>query len=453
LPDGREALLVPGLVDSVTGFLKGHGLSAGQRVYLNTPGQLSYTGNFLINSVDSETFTFEAVNFKTGAPQGVNIRICVSDCAGPRALFVSSQAYHDGVETVYARYLGPGGTGSVLRIEGSADAYSDNFTIRRISPEWITFTVPYASVREQLDTAYLPDQLYLGSGDDKLVVGGGEDRMVNVFDRAGGLDTLTIANHLDPIQIVVPNLVNNRGLVVNYQGIDQVNFYDPTVNLTLHGATATTPIVMGPIGVGAAGLSVTVPVDVTARTFEVESRATFLIDTVIDADAYTFRIFGDNQSLTIPYPLAGPDGVHLAVADGTLTLPAGTQISAGTASIKAKQIVAPGNRINLSVDTLTFVTSPQATNILEVYNDRDLRTSTIRFALTKVWAPFSRASLGLQARRRIGKHICRTPIPTLTRSPTMALRRSFCPEWTKRPETKIPCAFSAAFVPMVATSG
>ncbi|MEY4181071.1 MAG: hypothetical protein RLY70_4646, partial [Planctomycetota bacterium] len=373
--NGRTAKLIPLATGIITAYMPGHGFKVGDRVSVDTPGWYYYTGDFDVVSVSGNTFEFEAADFLGNTPKGTKVEVCVMLCDTPLPIVLPQyvSAFHDGVNTVYLQmpkdFLPNGGQ---VQLRASATAYNGTINVSRLSPDWVTFNVPYADIREDFETGYLPELLYFGSGNDRLTINGGEVRGIRLEDNAGGEDTITVAGSLEAVQTIVPNTYQNRNLNLVYSGIDQFNVVDPVNNLTLVSDIAGQPIMMGPIGVGAAATSVTLPVPLVAKGFEVNSRQSFVISQPITVDRFNIRIFGDDQSLTIPYELIASESIQLVVADGTLTLPQGIQLSTSTAVIKAEKVVAPSNYLKVSADTFTMVTSPQSSTVMHVENDRDL---------------------------------------------------------------------------------
>jgi hypothetical protein len=99
------------------------------------------------------------------------VEVCVLLCETPLPIALPQyvSAFHDGVNTAYLQmpkeFMPNGGQ---VRLRASATAYNGNINVSRLSPNWVTFNVPYADIREDFETGYLPEMLYLGSGNDRL---------------------------------------------------------------------------------------------------------------------------------------------------------------------------------------------------------------------------------------------------------------------------------------------
>jgi hypothetical protein len=98
----------------------------------------------------------------------------------------------------------------------------------------------------------------------------------------------------------------------------------------------------------------------------------FTLNRTVTADEVDLRVLGDNQNLNVTLPINATKSVQYVVPDGTLTLPSGRQITTPTAVIKARSMVVPSNRLDLSADKLTLINRPDATTPIEVVNTRGL---------------------------------------------------------------------------------
>ncbi|MFM8479280.1 MAG: hypothetical protein ACKOEO_26120, partial [Planctomycetaceae bacterium] len=173
--NGREARLLPFSTDRVTAVLNNHGFTVGQKVRIVSTNVASYTGEFTVESVSTNTFRFAAFNFDRPIPLGTASK------SGP--------IFHDGLETAYIRTNISGWQPNhVLNIESSTNAYNGPFIVDRVDSNWYSFRVSWEDVRESVDTVVLPDELRLGSGNDHLTIPGSLSRSLALF-ASGGYDT------------------------------------------------------------------------------------------------------------------------------------------------------------------------------------------------------------------------------------------------------------------------
>ncbi|MFM8478139.1 MAG: hypothetical protein ACKOEO_20330, partial [Planctomycetaceae bacterium] len=88
------------------------------------------------------------------------------------------------------------------------------------------------------------------------------------------------------------------------------------------------------------------------------------------------RVFGNSAGIQLDRPVFA-QSLQLTAPDGTVTLPEGTQFFGNTLAIKAKKLVVPENRLNLSTDTLTLVTAQNSDTSVQISNDRDLTVTPV----------------------------------------------------------------------------
>jgi hypothetical protein len=124
------------------------------------------------------------------------------------------------------------------------------------------------------------------------------------------------------------------------------------------------------LGIVAASLSLSGSLD--ARSLEVNVRDSFSLDYPVSLDELNLRVLGDHQNLTITTPLAVTQTIQLVASDGQIDLPGGTQLTTSTVVLKARKVTTASDQLNLSVDTLTLITSPREQNSLVINNSRSL---------------------------------------------------------------------------------
>ncbi len=315
----------------------------------------------------------------------------MANCGGDAPVFVNTLAFHDGNGTAYLRSSSPltkivlvplfpglpGGptiptqvplvSGDALPLRSATRAYNGPVTVTVIGGGWYSLSLPYADIREELDTAVRPQTIAFGAGDDALTIAGNE-QWAPTLTGGAGTDTLAIAGFLAPTATLVPERVVNRDVDVTYTGFEQLNLLDPTADLTLAGAAADGPIDVGPLGVGVVARQVTLPVDFTGGALELNTAAAVDLAHAVQADSLKVRVFGDGQGITVANPLVIGDLIELTAPDGTVALPGGTQLTTATAVIKARTLTTPANQLDLAVDTLTIVTPPTVGNDLQITN-------------------------------------------------------------------------------------
>ncbi|MFN9288612.1 MAG: hypothetical protein ACK6EB_11095, partial [Planctomyces sp.] len=214
--------------------------------------------------------------------------------------------------------------------------------------------------------------LTLGKGADSLTIPGSLNRTLNLFSPAGGLDTLRINGSLQPTQTIVPGSYHNLNLHVFWTGIDRLELVDPIVDLTISGTTASTDINLGGTALGITARSVSIPVALTASAVELNVRDSLQIIHDLQTSDLNLRVFGDNQSITLPAPVVAAQSIQLIAPDGTIHLPAGTQFTSATLVLKAKSLDVPDNSLSLAVNRLTLITHQSSTAGITIANDRSL---------------------------------------------------------------------------------
>ncbi|MFN5437746.1 MAG: hypothetical protein ACK5ES_24520, partial [Planctomyces sp.] len=355
--NGLEAKLLPLGIDRVTAILPGHTFKAGQKVRVVAPGIASYTGEFIIESVVPNALTFAAVSFDRPLPTGTPTK------SGP--------IFHDGVETAYIRTtIEDWHPGYILNLESSTNAYNGPIQVNRVDANWYSFNVKWEDVRESVDTAVLPTQLILGSGNDHLTIPGDLNYSLNLV-ASGGYDTLRIVGSLNETQTIVLGQYTNNQLNILWTGIERVDLVDPTVSLTINGGGPQTPISLGSMSLGIVAQSLLLTVDITADDFEVNVRDSLNLANQLTINELDLRVLGDDQDLTVTRPIVATTA-QLTAPDGTVTIPDGTQFTGQSLAIKARQLITGSGTLNLSTDQLSVVVSSVSTTDLIIINDRDL---------------------------------------------------------------------------------
>ncbi|MFN9224241.1 MAG: hypothetical protein ACK6D6_19200, partial [Planctomyces sp.] len=357
--NGREALVVPNGDHAEAVILQNHGFAAGTAVNISSPDNPEIDGTFTVLSASTNVFVVDSPNYLFTPPSGTSTN------RGP--------VWHDGIQTAFIRTSIPGWSpGFKLSLTSSTNAYNGDFEVQKISDSFYSFTMDWQHVREAVETSILPNNLTFGQGADALTIPGSLNRTLNLFSPAGGLDTLRINGSLQPTQTIVPGSYQNLNLHVFWTGIDRLELVDPTVDLTISGTTASTDINLGGTSLGITARSVSIPVALTASAVELNVRDSLQIIHDLQTSDLNLRVFGDNQSITLPAPVVAAQSIQLIAPDGTIHLPAGTQFTSATLVLKAKSLDVPDNSLSLAVNRLTLITHQSSTAGITIANDRSL---------------------------------------------------------------------------------
>ncbi|HAV31157.1 MAG TPA: hypothetical protein DCX79_04050, partial [Planctomycetaceae bacterium] len=355
--NGRDAQLLPRSVDRVTVVQENHGLTVGRKVQILSPSAPAYTGEFTVESISARTFTIAAYNFDRPIPTGT------ASESGP--------IFHDGRQTAYIRTtISNWKPNHVLNLESSTNAYNGPVIVDRIDSNWYSFSVDWEDVREAVDTAVLPDELKLGSGDDHLTIPGSLNRRLSLFS-SSGYDTLQIAGSLGEIQTIITGQYDNHLLHILWTGIDRLELVDPTIDMVIHGAADDAPIQFGNVSLGIVAQSLALPVDLSVDDFEVNVRDSLNLQHQLVVNELNLRVFGDDQSLTVVNPVSATTA-QLTAPDGTVSVSGSLQFSGKSLAIKARELITDSGTLNLSADQLSLVVSSVSTDDLIIINDRDL---------------------------------------------------------------------------------
>ncbi|HND56120.1 MAG TPA: hypothetical protein PLV92_27075, partial [Pirellulaceae bacterium] len=347
--NGVQVPLIPDKPSEVMVLMPGHSFQVGDKVTLDVPDFPEYSKKFTVASVTANTFNFIDNNFSIIHPRGVPVLFDLGEAFNHQ--LVDALVFHDGVNKAYVKFDVPSWFPvNGLRMEGSAKAYTGTFPLTLVREGWYSFAVSYDDVREELDTTVLPNRMEFGSGDDKITFNGAESQTILLTDSTGGFDTLQIKDSLAPTFTLVAGRAINNSLDVTYSGFDQLNLLDPTVSLTLQSSPPGSSVDLGAVGLGIVAQGVVLPFDLTATSFEVNSRDSFVLNHDVDVESLNLRVFGDNQGITVAaplttrLPLTAADSIQLFAPDGDISLPAGVQLTTTIASIKAKTLSVPQNK-------------------------------------------------------------------------------------------------------------
>ncbi|MGV2335229.1 MAG UNVERIFIED_CONTAM: hypothetical protein LVR18_14325 [Planctomycetaceae bacterium] len=283
------------------------------------------------------------------------------------------EVYHDGSNTAYIYTRVDNWTpGTQIAIFSSTNAINGAFEVQKINDFLYTFQIPWQQIEGRLQTSVIPNVLRTSSAADTIRVAADYSTALFVSDSAGGFDVLEIFGTLNTHTRLTQAFVRNGGLQIQHTGIDRIILRDPQRRMTLSGAELTDPLNLGPISLGVIAESVTLPASVTAAGLELNLRDSLVLTSTLSTLDLNIRVLGDNQNITVTAPLTAANSIQLIAPDGTVTLPAGNQLSTHTAVIKARQLQVPGDALNTAVSVLTIVTSENSTGGLQLVNDRDL---------------------------------------------------------------------------------
>ncbi|MEI7699746.1 MAG: hypothetical protein WCK86_08130, partial [Planctomycetia bacterium] len=362
--NGREVKLVPLDSDTAIGVLPGHGLSAGDRFFLSAPGLDGYNGEFVVSSATADSFTFDAYSFFRSPPRGIPTD--------------RGQVYHDGKNTAFIRTSIPNWRPDYeLPLTSSAGGYNGIFRLTKLNDNLYSFSVPYADVRTAVDTDISSRQIILGKGDDSLTIQGNYAGDLTVDASVGGFDTLEVKDNLASSLFLVNGDFTNKALHLVYSGVDRFILRDPTCDLTLQGSQTGQFIQLGAMELGVVARSVTLPVDVHTPSLELNVRDQLSITSNLYTLDLNLRVFGDNSGIHLTNPIVAAGSVQLVAPNGTITLPAGQQITSSTVVIKARKLSVPEDRLNISSDQLTLITAQGSGTSVQLTNDRDLTLTNV----------------------------------------------------------------------------
>ncbi|MFM2004010.1 MAG: hypothetical protein RI963_3436, partial [Planctomycetota bacterium] len=113
--------------------------------------------------------------------------------------------------------------------------------------------------------------------------------------------------------------------------LDRLDLIDPSVNLRVEGATSSAAINMGGTGLGVLTKNLTMGGNFTGRDLEVNTHDTFVLNRVVFVDELNLRVFGDQQGVTLNFPVQTGLSIQLVAPDGAVRLPSGTQLNTKTA--------------------------------------------------------------------------------------------------------------------------
>ncbi|MEN9555968.1 MAG: hypothetical protein RLZZ232_2254, partial [Planctomycetota bacterium] len=356
--NGQAVTLIPFGDAAATVVMPGHNLQIDDTIVISDCQTPAWNGQFVVRATESNTISISR-------PAGAFASSGIATSVG--------EVYHDGSNTAYVyTHVENWTPGTQIAIFSSTNAINGAFEVQKINDFLYTFQIPWQQIEGRLQTSVVPNVLRTSSAADTILVAADYSTALLVSDSAGGIDVLEIFGTLATHTRLTQSLVRNGELQIQHAGIDRIILRDPQRRMTLGGAELTDPLNLGPISLGVIAESVTLPASVTAAGLELNLRDSLVLTSTLSTLDLNIRVLGDDQNITVTAPLTAGNSIQLIAPDGTVTLPAGNQLSTHTAVIKARQLQVPGDALNTVVSVLTIVTSENSTGGLQLVNDRDL---------------------------------------------------------------------------------
>ncbi|MFM8477800.1 MAG: hypothetical protein ACKOEO_18610, partial [Planctomycetaceae bacterium] len=364
--NGTTVNLLPYNFTAVTVVYPDHGFNVGDKVTISAPEVPDYNGEFTVQAVSQDTFRIAAKSLLSGGQEAA-----LSFVPNEATNIFPVQIFHDGDQTAWFEGDVPGLTsGASIYLASVNPGYDRQVVVEQVDEDWFKFTIPWNAVRPVAQASFPTNVFRAGKSDDILTLYGNLPALSLVDN--GGADRLIVRDHLGAFVRLTPTSLTTANLALVYSGVETVVLQDRTADITLTGLTATSALELAGMNLGVVTRSLALPVDLESYSLEVAVRDSLNLARQLDVSELDLRVLGDNAGITIAQPVVTAVSSQFTAPDGLVTLPGGTAVTTPVLAIRARGLSVPENRLALSVDTLSLVTSPAHPTQVDLHNDRDL---------------------------------------------------------------------------------